>query len=104
MNCKCARHTDEFHGWACSVSDGPCMFMVPDSKQCAEKYNEGPDANQDKCEDCGNFYREDGKRCCKLCPYSERELFSNGQLFKSKYIDNDVVSCGGFNKIEEKLK
>lgn len=45
MSCKCAERTDEYHGWACSVTDGACMFYHPDSKACAEKYGEGPDAH-----------------------------------------------------------
>lgn len=43
MICKCAKPTDEFHGWECSVSGGSCMFLFPDSKRCAEVYGEGPD-------------------------------------------------------------
>lgn len=45
MSCKCAERTDEYHGWACSVTDGACMFYHPDSKACVEKYGEGPDAH-----------------------------------------------------------
>ena len=44
MSCKCARRTDEYHGWACTVTDGECMFLHPNSKACAEIYGEGPDA------------------------------------------------------------
>lgn len=44
MACKCAYQTDEYHGWGCTITDGACMFLVPDSKACAEKYGEGPDA------------------------------------------------------------
>lgn len=44
MNCDYAKRTDEFHGWACAVSGGACMFVVPDSKRCAAVYGEGPDA------------------------------------------------------------
>ncbi len=43
MSCKCAKRTDEYHGWACTVTDGECMFLFPDSKACAEIYGEGPD-------------------------------------------------------------
>lgn len=42
--CKAAYRTDEYHGYGCSITDGACMFLYPDSKQCAEKYGEGPDA------------------------------------------------------------
>lgn len=48
MSCKCAVRTDEYHGWECSVSEGACMFLVPDSKRCAEEYGEGPDVEVDE--------------------------------------------------------
>lgn len=44
MNCKCSYPTDEFHGWGCKITGVECMFLFPDSKACAEKFNEGPDA------------------------------------------------------------
>ena len=44
MACVCARQTDQWHGWKCEITDGECMFLFPDSKACAEKYGEGPDA------------------------------------------------------------
>ncbi|WP_434290885.1 hypothetical protein [Clostridium botulinum] len=43
MSCKCARVTDQYHGWECTVTDGPCEFLIPNSKQCAEIFGEGPD-------------------------------------------------------------
>lgn len=45
MACKAAIATDEYHGWECEITGGACMFLHPDSKACAEKYGEGPDAN-----------------------------------------------------------
>ena len=42
--CKAAYYTDEWHGYGCSITEGACMFIFPDSKACAEKYGEGPDA------------------------------------------------------------
>lgn len=48
--CKAAYHTDEYHGYGCSITEGPCMFLYPDSKACAEKYGEGPDAEQEEKE------------------------------------------------------
>lgn len=44
MSCKCAKQTDEWHGWECEITGGECMFLRPDSKACAEIYEEGPDA------------------------------------------------------------
>lgn len=49
--CKCAIPTDEYHGWECSITEGACMFLYPDSKACAEKYGEGPDAGEIQEED-----------------------------------------------------
>lgn len=51
MGCKCARVTDEYHGWECTITDGECMFIVPNSKRCAEIYGEGPDAVSDEKEE-----------------------------------------------------
>lgn len=44
MACKCAERTDEFNGWRCSITEGACMYFMPDSKRCAKEYGEGPDA------------------------------------------------------------
>lgn len=51
MSCKCAKQTDEWHGWECSITEGPCMYLMPDSKACAEEYGEGPDAEYEDEED-----------------------------------------------------
>lgn len=51
MSCKCAKPTDEYHGWECEVTGGACEFLIPDSKSCAELFGEGPDAEEpDKIE------------------------------------------------------
>jgi hypothetical protein len=73
MACKCARRTDEFHGWACTVSGDGCMFYCPDSKTCAVVYQEGPDADKLDtillhCKDCYAEFSAD-KAVPKLeCP------------------------------------
>lgn len=46
MSCKCAIATDEYHGYECSITEGACMFLAPDSKICAEIYGEGPDVEE----------------------------------------------------------
>jgi len=64
MSCKCAKVTDEYHGWECDITEGACMFLNPDSKKCAEMYGEGPDACQE----------EETKGCsgeCDLCPEAD---------------------------------
>lgn len=45
MACKCVIPTDQWHGWECDITGGECMYLFPDSKQCAEDFNEGPDAH-----------------------------------------------------------
>lgn len=49
--CSAAYTTDEYHGYGCSITEGACMFLYPDSKACAEQYGEGPDANFDESEE-----------------------------------------------------
>lgn len=46
MSCKCASW-DMDEGYKCSVSGDRCMFMIPNSKACAEMYGEGPDAESE---------------------------------------------------------
>ena len=48
MSCKCAIRTDEYHGWECSITEGACMFLHPDSRACADMHGEGPDAEQNE--------------------------------------------------------
>lgn len=75
------------------------MFFIPNSKKCAEIYGEGPDADYGKCEECQEFYTEDGKRCCKREPLA----FIDGDITKSKYIEDDVTACGAFKRIGETM-
>ena len=100
MSCKCAKPTDEYHGWKCEIQGGPCCFLVPNSKACAEKYGEGPDTVNNKCEDCKDFYRnEDGKRCCKRKGHLGTVQIDNGiDIVETPLIDDDVVCCGGWEK------
>lgn len=46
--CKAAYHTDEWHGYGCEMTESACMFLLPDSKVCAEQYGEGPDAEENE--------------------------------------------------------
>ena len=67
MTCKCAKRTDEYNGWECEISGGACMFLIPDSKACAEIYGEGPDVEQKieyDCNDCQYYERVDGDMVC----------------------------------------
>ena len=40
MACKYAKRTDEYHGWECTITEGACMFLLPDQDTCAEQYGE----------------------------------------------------------------
>lgn len=44
MSCKCATFEPDEGRYQCSVSGDGCVYMIPNSKQCAEDYGEGPDA------------------------------------------------------------
>lgn len=91
--CKCASQTDEWHGWKCSITDGPCEFLTPNSKKCAEEFGEGPDSDSGeeiteeevvgKCKECLCLVRQKDKiepygiYECPNCkhPNSEEDLF-----------------------------
>jgi hypothetical protein len=46
MTCKSAGKFDPDTGrYSCQITGDDCMFMSPNTKQCAELYNEGPDAD-----------------------------------------------------------
>lgn len=78
------------NGTTCSITGDRCMFFVPDSKACAEMYGEGPDADKDRCEDCRFFFVKDGKRCCTSKPFYAEP--------RTEYLEDDLVSCGGFER------
>lgn len=40
MACEYAKRTDEYHGWECTITEGACMFLLPDQDTCAEQYGE----------------------------------------------------------------
>ncbi len=48
MTCTCAKSTDEYNGWECEVTGGACMFLIPSSRSCAERYGEGPDVKEEE--------------------------------------------------------
>ena len=51
MSCKCAKISDEYCGWQCTISGDQCMYMPPNSKRCAGEYGEGPDAHDESEEE-----------------------------------------------------
>ena len=44
MGCKCAKFDPDSGRYDCAVSGDGCIYMIPNSKRCAEEYGEGPDA------------------------------------------------------------
>lgn len=45
MACKCATYDSDEGRYHCEVSGSGCMYMIPNSKRCAEDFGEGPDAD-----------------------------------------------------------
>lgn len=43
MSCKCSSW-DIDEGYKCGVTGDRCIYMIPNSKRCAEEYGEGPEA------------------------------------------------------------
>lgn len=92
MACKCAKFDESVGRYQCDVSGSECIYMMPNSKRCAEEYGEGPDAQTNKCEDCFDFYQQDGRRCCKKKPL----CLVDGEFINSEFIEDEVVCCGGY--------
>jgi hypothetical protein len=47
MACKCAKFDLDSGRYECDVTGSGCVYLIPNSKRCAEQYGEGPDANND---------------------------------------------------------
>lgn len=54
MGCKCASFDPDTGRYDCSVSGDWCMYLIPNSKRCAEDYGEGPDATREEVEPIGS--------------------------------------------------
>jgi len=102
MSCKCAKATDEYHGWECEVSGGACMFLIPDSKACAKEYGEGPDMIPDEseddmtkydCLDCGKQFVLGDRAVANcptgfpICPYCGQNNIDGTVMAKAGEID-----------------
>lgn len=46
MSCRCAKPTDEYHGWECEITGGACMFLFPDQKKCHDLFEDVGDIEQ----------------------------------------------------------
>ncbi len=51
LSCKCAVYDSDSGRYKCQVSGDGCMYLIPNSKRCAEDFGEGPDANHDESEE-----------------------------------------------------
>lgn len=78
MGCKCATFDSDTGRYDCSVSGDGCMFLIQNSKACAEKYGEGPDVVTEQqykeddyikyeCNDCERQFIV-GKKSTESCP------------------------------------
>ena len=47
MSCKCAKYDEDEGRYYCEVSEDQCIYLIPNSKRCAEDYGEGPDAESE---------------------------------------------------------
>ncbi len=48
MGCSAATLDSDEGRYDCAVSGSQCMYLIPNSKRCAEEYGEGPDAQTDE--------------------------------------------------------
>ena len=46
MSCKCAKYDEDEGRYYCEVSGDQCIYLIPNSKRCAEDYGEGPDVER----------------------------------------------------------
>lgn len=46
MACKCAKYDPDEGRYSCEVTGDQCFYLFPNSKKCAEDYEEGPDAEE----------------------------------------------------------
>ena len=47
MACKSAKFDEDECRYYCEVTGDQCMYLIPNSKRCANEYGEGPDAEEE---------------------------------------------------------
>lgn len=46
MSCNCAKYDQDEGRYYCSITGDQCIYLIPNSKKCAEDYEEGPDRDE----------------------------------------------------------
>jgi len=72
MSCSAATLDSDEGRYDCVVSGSQCMYLIPDSKRCAEEYGEGPDA-----------YTEESKAEIPIMDFNKPN--SNGRIYPKEY-------------------
>ena len=47
MACKSAKFDEDECRYYCEVTGDQCMYLIPNSKRCANEYGGGPDAEEE---------------------------------------------------------
>lgn len=81
MSCKCSKY-DMDEGYKCSVTGDRCVFMIPNSKACAEMYGEGPDEDHEEIE-LEDFYENETEEKETLeCEYCGEIIEDNDAAYQ----------------------
>ena len=48
MACKSAKFDTDECRYYCEVTGDQCIYLIPNSKRCANEYGEGPDAEEER--------------------------------------------------------
>lgn len=43
MSCKCSNYDVDEGRFYCKISGSQCIYLVPNSKRCADEFGEGPE-------------------------------------------------------------
>jgi ribosomal protein L24E len=88
MSCKCSKY-DMDEGYKCSVTGERCVFMIPNSKACAEVYGEGPDADSKEVElELEDFHEVEDEEAME-CEYCGEIIEDNEPIYQVKIYEKD---------------
>ncbi|MDM8310785.1 hypothetical protein QUW36_01815 [Clostridium cadaveris] len=73
MSCKCAKYDEDEGRYYCEVTGNGCVFYIPNSKRCAELFDEGPDVEEKEQCVCWSKYGKSFNSGIK-CSNCGREL------------------------------